>query len=196
MSKISEKRRGEILEAAAAEFTARGLEAASMADIADRAGIGKSTIYEYFPSKVQLFSEVCTQRCEQLAEEFSRILYSNQHFRDKCLQYLLAFQEVTQGVDMRKLLTFLTSDPAAVTIAQETCQLRERTIRVLEQAVRQAQADGEISDRVDPMVAACFLLVLPSPDLLDYMKQRGVCQPEEKILDLAFHGLRKGSEAG
>ena len=50
----AEARPAEILEAALAEFTARGFEAARMEDIAKRAGLSKAAIYLYFPSKMAL----------------------------------------------------------------------------------------------------------------------------------------------
>jgi AcrR family transcriptional regulator len=45
----------EILDAALAEFAARGFAAARMEDIAARAGVTKGTLYLYFASKEELF---------------------------------------------------------------------------------------------------------------------------------------------
>jgi AcrR family transcriptional regulator len=50
-----EARPGEILDAALAEFAARGFAASRMDDIAARAGVTKGTLYLYFPSKEELF---------------------------------------------------------------------------------------------------------------------------------------------
>jgi AcrR family transcriptional regulator len=47
-----------IVEAAAQVFAESGLQAARMADVAERAGIGKGTVYEYFRSKEELFLAV------------------------------------------------------------------------------------------------------------------------------------------
>ena len=47
-----------IIEAAAKVFANRGYSGTLMADIAREAGIGKGTIYEYFPSKEGLFFAV------------------------------------------------------------------------------------------------------------------------------------------
>ena len=47
-----------IIEAAAKVFADRGYNGTLIADIAAEAGIGKGTIYEYFPSKVDLFFAV------------------------------------------------------------------------------------------------------------------------------------------
>ena len=51
-------RPGEILAAALALFAERGFAATRLEDVAHRAGIGKGTIYLYFPTKDDLFRAV------------------------------------------------------------------------------------------------------------------------------------------
>lgn len=46
---------GAILQAAAQIFAEQGYRAATIDSIAERAGIGKGTVYEYFPNKQELF---------------------------------------------------------------------------------------------------------------------------------------------
>ena len=53
-----EARRSAIIDAALEEFTAQGFTATKLDDVAERAGIGKGTIYLYFDSKESLFEEV------------------------------------------------------------------------------------------------------------------------------------------
>ena len=53
-----EKKRREILEASVALFASRGVASTKMQDIAEAAGIGKGTIYEYFESKTDLFNQL------------------------------------------------------------------------------------------------------------------------------------------
>ena len=50
-------KRERILDAAIDVFCVSGYEAASMADVAAKAGVGKGTIYLYFDSKESLFEE-------------------------------------------------------------------------------------------------------------------------------------------
>ena len=50
-----DKRTVEILAAAQLEFSANGFDATTMASIAARAGIGKGTVYLYYPNKQALF---------------------------------------------------------------------------------------------------------------------------------------------
>lgn len=53
--KLQQRRRGEILEAATELFAQRGFIETEVQEIADRAGVGKGTVYRYYPSKEELF---------------------------------------------------------------------------------------------------------------------------------------------
>ena len=55
-------RPAEIVDAALALFTERGFAATRLEDVATRAGIGKGTIYLYFPTKEDLFRAVVRER--------------------------------------------------------------------------------------------------------------------------------------
>ncbi|PZO55655.1 MAG: TetR family transcriptional regulator [Alphaproteobacteria bacterium] len=63
----SEARPEEILDAALAEFTERGFEAARMEDIAKAAGISKAAIYLYFPSKMAVLEALIEAKVSPLA---------------------------------------------------------------------------------------------------------------------------------
>jgi AcrR family transcriptional regulator len=54
-----------ILEAALAEYAARGLEAMSVDAVAARAGVSKATIYRRYPSKVELVMAAALMLCEE-----------------------------------------------------------------------------------------------------------------------------------
>jgi len=75
--RTKEQRPGQILEAAFAEFAEKGYAAARLEDVARRIGVTKGTIYVYFPSKQELFQQVCRSfllpvfdEMERLPEEF------------------------------------------------------------------------------------------------------------------------------
>jgi len=52
---LAERRREEILAIATEVFAAEGFRSADVQVIADRCGVGKGTVYRYFPSKEELF---------------------------------------------------------------------------------------------------------------------------------------------
>ncbi|MFC3533630.1 TetR/AcrR family transcriptional regulator [Vogesella facilis] len=74
----TESKRQAIVAAAAAVFIERGFEAASMAEIASRAGGSKATLYSYFPSKEELFLMVMRYLAEErMQQAFARLVPSD-----------------------------------------------------------------------------------------------------------------------
>lgn len=65
--KSPEQRQAEILSAATKTFAEQGYQVADTQSIADRAGVGKGTLYRYFPTKETLFKQAL-QRQLQLLE--------------------------------------------------------------------------------------------------------------------------------
>jgi AcrR family transcriptional regulator len=64
----SAKRR-QIMDGARAVFLAQGFDAASMADIARKAGVSKGTLYVYFDSKEALFESIVEAECRAQGEQ-------------------------------------------------------------------------------------------------------------------------------
>ena len=89
-----EARRIAIIDAALEEFTAQGFTATKLDDVAERAGIGKGTIYLYFDSKEILFEEVVRRNLlggREIVEKFIATFEGDtgallaQHFRSMYL---------------------------------------------------------------------------------------------------------------
>ncbi|HEY1541224.1 MAG TPA: TetR/AcrR family transcriptional regulator [Xanthobacteraceae bacterium] len=61
-------KRRQIIEGARAVFLAQGFDAASMGEIARKAGVSKGTLYVYFDNKEELFEAIVHEQCEVQAE--------------------------------------------------------------------------------------------------------------------------------
>lgn len=72
-SRRAEARPEEILDAALAEFTDRGFDAARMEDIAKRAGLSKAGVYLYFESKDALLKALIEAKIAPLAQQAQAI---------------------------------------------------------------------------------------------------------------------------
>ena len=68
MSRIRQHNQRLILEAASAEFAAKGFDATQTRDIAVRAGVPKANLYYYFQSKENLYAKVLLGFVEPLLE--------------------------------------------------------------------------------------------------------------------------------
>ncbi|MFH1226396.1 MAG: TetR/AcrR family transcriptional regulator [Planctomycetota bacterium] len=69
MKEIKERRHVDILNAAAEVFAKSGYHLTDVEVIARKLGVGKGTIYRYFPTKHKLFTAVMEQMMQRLAEE-------------------------------------------------------------------------------------------------------------------------------
>ncbi len=69
-----DRRRGDILDAAAAVFAERGYFNASMKDIADRLGMQPGSLYHYYPSKEAALEEMCRLSAVEFCETLRAIL--------------------------------------------------------------------------------------------------------------------------
>ena len=71
-----EQRREEIINAAEKVFFEKGLQIATMDEIADRAELGKSTLYLYYKSKEDLYLAVLLRGSEILLHRFEKVVAS------------------------------------------------------------------------------------------------------------------------
>ncbi len=66
------RKRRQILDGARKVFLADGFDAASMNEVARRAGVSKGTLYVYFASKEELFAELIREEKRKQAEQLCR----------------------------------------------------------------------------------------------------------------------------
>jgi AcrR family transcriptional regulator len=87
-------RRTAILDCAEEIFLDKGFQAASMAGIAATLGGSKGTLYNYFPSKEDLFIACVTRRCERLQDQISSVVTEGQSLEDSLFRIGKRFVEV------------------------------------------------------------------------------------------------------
>lgn len=112
---LKDRRRSEILEAATSIFSKRGYAPTDVQDIAALAGVGKGTVYRYFPGKEELFLSTVDHGMRKLKEAVD--LAANR--QDLPLNRLVA------GV--LAYLTFFDEHPEVVELfVQERAYFRDR----------------------------------------------------------------------
>ena len=193
MSRISERRRADILSAALTEFGLRGIEGASMSEIAARAGIGKSTIYEYFPSKTDLFIASCKAKIGQINEQMQSIFATELPFSQQLEAYVNMMQDLAQGVDFNEVLrVFTNTSIQELQLAME--ELGDNVADATEQAIRRAQARGELVADLDVAITAAYLLGLPNPHLILRMRRLGRENPGKAVVEMGPRGIKADRE--
>ena len=156
-SRLTDRKRVAILQAAIDEFRGHGFEATTMDRVAATAGVSKRTVYNHFPSKDVLFAEILLQLWQKSAALVDVPYCPDRPLRDQLLEL------VRQKLAMLDDGNFV--DLARVAIA-ETIHSPERArdmVARLEDKeegvtrwIRAAQADGRLI-ALEPAFAAQLL---------------------------------------
>jgi AcrR family transcriptional regulator len=92
------ERNKKLIVQAAREVFATGGMAASIDEIAERAGVGTGTLYRHFPTKEALFEAIVIGRVEDLVEEARRLIAGN----DPKTAFFKLFSKLVQHGDGHK----------------------------------------------------------------------------------------------
>lgn len=86
--RLTDRKRAAIIEAAIDEFRLAGYEATSMDRIATRAGTSKRTVYNHFPSKEVLFTEILQQLWDASFAGEALAFRADRPLRDQLLELI------------------------------------------------------------------------------------------------------------
>lgn len=184
MNDIRIRRRQAILDAAVDEFCRSGFERARMDAIAARAGIGKSTIYEYFPSKLALLEAVGEMMYNRIAEEVGTIMNADTPFRTKAIQYIRMLERLMEHIGEHGMALF-RQEASSLRVCDELAhRYLEEVWSTLRTAVIRAQETGELRPDADPQLIVSMLIALPHPPAARQKRLRA-----EDYIDLLMQGI-------
>ena len=152
----------EVVEKAMRAFWENGYAATSLADLVERTGIGRGSLYSTFRDKHELFLASLRMYDERMRRSKLQELESSHPPREAIRQLLLAF---TANVNKRggnhgcfltnTALELSTRDPeAAAIVAASQQEIEEFFAR----SIRRGQSDGDIGTSVDAADTARGLL--------------------------------------
>lgn len=137
------ERRARVLEAAGRVFSRQGYDRASMDEIALEAGMGKPTLYRYFPGKESLFAAVFVEALDALEARLETVLARERTLERRLFGLVRAM--IPTFRDHLVPLRLLGDKAAAVDLSRRRI-FRERRARIagfLARAVEEAADRGE-----------------------------------------------------
>lgn len=189
-----------IIDAAKAEFAARGYEGASTNAIADAAGVAKGLVFHYFESKPELYLAVVEQLSDRLMESFldaSRAWPADlfERLYAMSMHKVRVFQRDPQGYAV--MATLLDAPPAVrERILEKSRELRERVWPVLLRDVDTSKLRPGLSlaDAVDTVGVLQQGLERQIVARIQSLPDRGQSQMEQIVRDVwkYFERLRDG----
>ena len=196
MPRVTEATRAEhrqrLLDAAAAEFAAKGLDGARVDDISLAAGLGKGTIYNYFESKHEVFREVVLAWFTRITSTLEPVP-EDAPIREQLLSVLRADMQVSSEIEdfarvmYREALRPDRDEVAALLPAVDPSD------EAIEAAIRRGQEAGEI--RTDRSAAELTRVIrsLVSGLIFEYWlpgSKLALDDIPELVVDLYLNGVR------
>ena len=155
------ERRVAILDAALAEFAARGFADTRLDDVARHAGIAKGTIYLYFADKESLFQELIRAKMVPVVGSIELALATGLPLRAIIEQAIEIFVREVYGTRRREVIRLLISEgPRFPAVAEFYYrEVLSRLLKALRGTLRNAHERGELKS--DALVRFPMLLGAP-----------------------------------
>jgi AcrR family transcriptional regulator len=193
---LRESRTRQILDAAARLFAKHGYADADTQLLADKLGVGKGTIYRYFPSKKALFLAAADRVMRQLREEIDATIADVADPLDRI------------ALAIRTFLAFFASNPDFVELLmQERAQFKDRqeptyfqhrkvNVERWKNVYRQLIADGRIRDMPVERITDVLSNLVYGTMFSNYFtgSQKSFEAQAQNILDVVFHGILSDRE--
>ncbi|MDW7651305.1 MAG: TetR/AcrR family transcriptional regulator [Bacillota bacterium] len=195
MQDMSDKKR-RILEAAMDDFGKYPFHQVKIEDIAEKAGVGKGTIYEYFRSKDELFAAMAQAGSQIYFREIMHSASSGRTAREKLEKlfcYHLGFIEKKVNIARVILAERRMPDYGFQDIVRSHHQHLERFIS---NVLREGIGAGEFRQVDVRLISQVFLGTLTGLWAFVLLEEKTIPNSEEvvsKLLDFYLYGLERGA---
>lgn len=157
-----EQRRNDIIDAAEAVFFEKGIETATMDDVANAAELSKGTLYLYFNSKDDLLHAIIHRGLVIMKEMFTEAFNSKEIGIEKVMAVGNAYFEFSRKYpDHFRVMLFHkhagSCSPEDNPNLAACIELGDSSLEIVAQAVEVGIQDGSVRSDVDPMEVAVIL---------------------------------------
>jgi AcrR family transcriptional regulator len=175
-------KRERLLAAAAAVFAERDFHRVQVSDVAERAGVGKGTVYLYFPTKDHLHRAALEASLDVIRVEVDAAVAADAPIEEALRKIVLA------------VLRFFWKRQHLLTVVQRyehangrrASLRRERVIRAVEDVLARHRLGGTRSER---HLAAAFLLGMGRAAILEHAPSDRPEAVARRLVDTFLHGI-------
>jgi AcrR family transcriptional regulator len=188
------RRRKEIFHASVHLFLSKGFNETSMREIAEAAGIGKSTLYDYFPSKDDILLSFVENELQTLTEQAEEITKQNTGAMEKLRKMMFAYMEyLATNEDFFMKLSYQVQR-----LAQESLERLQRKRHALQDLLRGIIDEGIQEGcfrRVDSLLATRVILTALTPAVYTTRPSGSRQQMMEEALTLILKGIQASTSS-
>ncbi len=142
-----EEKQHQLLLTAAHVFATQGMEKASMSQIASEAGVSKSLLYHYYPSKDALIFAIIHTHLEDLEKALEQAVDPNLPHQQRLEKLVLTMLEAYKGADDQHKVQLNAGPALSDEQRQQIMQVERRIVRYFSTIIREIHPDLDNPDR-------------------------------------------------
>ncbi len=190
-------KRQKIMDAVEQLFTSRRFHEITLDNVAQKAGVGKGTIYRYFHDKDDLFFQTAISGFDELCGLLRRKVSGDAPFGDQLLSACTQIGAFFQ--DRKELFRMIQTDENRMywekeSIRERWMAKRQNLIDALTQIIRKGAAEEKIRTDIPPDILAKFLLGMLRTRTRELADAPKAMQQFELVLNLFFFGASPGTK--
>ncbi|MEH6937538.1 TetR/AcrR family transcriptional regulator [Bacillus sp. JJ664] len=180
-----------ILENAVKLFLKRGYQLVSMDDVAKECDVTKATVYYYYSTKAELFTDAMVQMMIRISDRIKEILSIERPLKDNLLEIVKIHLQATFDIDLK---TFIKDAKVSLTDEQmiQMNVAEEKMYEVIEIAIENAMNKGEIPQGNSKFATHAFFAILKVGNVRDMNNHSIINSIDEmanEIVNFFWRGL-------
>jgi AcrR family transcriptional regulator len=183
------QKRLRILEAAVELYSARDYHKVHMEHIADKAGVGKGTIYRYFPTKEALFLQLVHVAVDRVGEVIKTCEEHDESALDKLRRAVTLTLEYFR---LHEPFISILSHEKVYRECQEKAELERKRLELrtfFSRLLAEGMAEGAVRRDLEPDLAALVLTSAMRSLLRNFGSQRTSEHLAEQLLSIVLDGV-------
>lgn len=180
-----------ILNLATELFLEKGYPSVSMDDVAKQSNVTKATVYYYYKTKADLFTDAMGRLMLRIAERIEVILATEEPLKDQLFHLAKVHLQATVDININAFMK-----EAKISLSDEQQALmkeaEDKMYGVLEAALKKAMERGEIPPSSPLLAAHMFVSILAVGNSIDIEQQDEFDSLDDlvtQIIQLFWNGL-------
>jgi AcrR family transcriptional regulator len=186
------QKRNDILSSARVLFREKGFHNTKMDDIAQGAGVGKGTLYEYFKNKQEIFDETCVEYVKSILVYVEEISIMDISFKEKIILMFAKRQdkkyEDFENYPIDYIMSYknIISEKVLKTMFDHVSDMN----RIMIEIIDQGKIEGVVRQDIPSDIIACSIVgTIGEYFSLKMHKKDNSFSEEDIIFNLLFNGF-------
>ncbi|MFP3121743.1 TetR/AcrR family transcriptional regulator [Ectobacillus funiculus] len=190
-NKNTKSTKDKIVEIATKLFLSKGYQIISMEDVAKECDVTKATVYYYYATKADLFTDAMIQMMARIRENMHKLLSINKPLKERLLDVVKVHLTATMNIDIKSFMR-----DAKISLSDDHVkqmqQAEDKMYEVLDQVIHKAMQEDEIPKGHSLLSAHAFVALLYVGNYKDVNQKPLIENIDElavKIVDFYWNGL-------